>query len=409
VKAVSGYLRRTDRTYLAMCFGCSVFACIVLVSIGMEQLGGFTYNSVTGQVSGLGGYRSALMQAAASLVGLAAAVLLSRIDYHNLVDVWPFHVAVTWGLVLPTLVLRDFSLFGDKFVIGYAAPGSDNYSWYKIGAITFQPAELAKISFIMTFAMHLDKVRGRVNEPRELLKLLAHLLAPALLIHVQGDDGTMLIFLFIGLCMLFSAGLDWRYVLGALAAGISAVAVAFGFFSEKIGKSYQWIRILAVLDPENTSGWALDAATYNQYTYQQQRGEISLGAGQIFGRGLFSGSYVYIPNAWNDFILSWIGNAVGFVGTMLVLGVLFGVVIRTFATAMRSEDPLGSYICVGVGGAMLAQIIVNVGMNLRILPVIGVTLPFYSAGGSSVLMLYLCVGLVLSVYMHNKKSLFSAD
>ena len=89
-----------------------------------------------------------------------------------------------------------------------------------------------------------------------------------------------------------------------------------------------------------------------------------------------------------------------------VLGVLLALVIKTFATGARSEDLLGSYICAGIGGALMAQIAVNVGMNLRVLPVIGVTLPFYSAGGSSVLMLYICVGLVLSVYSHNTKSLF---
>ena len=90
----------------------------------------------------------------------------------------------------------------------------------------------------------------------------------------------------------------------------------------------------------------------------------------------------------------------------VVLGILFALVCKTFATGARSEDMLGSFICAGIGGALMAQIAVNVGMNLRVLPVIGVTLPFYSAGGSSVLMLYICVGLVLSVYMHNTKKLF---
>ena len=94
------------------------------------------------------------------------------------------------------------------------------------------------------------------------------------------------------------------------------------------------------------------------------------------------------------------------VQSTVYMGVLLALVIKTFATGARSEDLLGSYICAGIGGALMAQIAVNVGMNLRVLPVIGVTLPFYSAGGSSVLMLYICVGLVLSVYMHNTKSLF---
>ena len=111
-----------------------------------------------------------------------------------------------------------------------------------------------------------------------------------------------------------------------------------------------------------------------------------------------------MPNAHNDFILSWIGNAIGFVGLCIVLGALLALVIKTFATGARSEDLLGSYICAGIGGALMAQIAVNVGMNLRVLPVIGVTLPFYSAGGSSVLMLYICVGLsAVGLYAQHKE------
>ena len=158
--------------------------------------------------------------------------------------------------------------------------------------------------------------------------------------------------------------------------------------------------------PENTTGWAPSEAVWKNIIYQQQRGEIAIGSGGIFGNGLFGDRYYSVPNAHNDFILSWIGNSAGFVGCCVVLGVLFALVVKTFATGARSEDLLGSYICAGIGGALMAQIAVNVGMNLRLLPVIGVTLPFYSAGGSSVLMLYICVGLVLSVYSHNTKSLF---
>ena len=164
--------------------------------------------------------------------------------------------------------------------------------------------------------------------------------------------------------------------------------------------------ILAVIDPNNETGWAPSETVWKNIIYQQQRGEIAIGSGGIFGNGFFEGRYYSVPNAHNDFILCWIGNAAGFVGCCVVLGVLLAIIIKTFATGAGSEDMLGSFICAGIGGALMAQIFVNVGMNLRVLPVIGVTLPFYSAGGSSVLMLYICVGLVLSVYMHNTKKLF---
>ena len=404
LESIQRYWKRTDKTYLLLCILSSSFAVLALSSWAAKQGNGFALDDVTGQIVGVGDYRRAVVQAGAAAIGLCVAVLLSNIDYRSLVKVWPVHVAVTWGMVLPTLFIRNVTV--GPLTIGYNAGDTDNYSWYKLGSFTLQPTELAKISFILTFAMHLNNVRGKINEPKELGKLLLHMLAPILIIHIQGDDGTAIIYGIIACCMMFSAGLSWKYIIGAISAAAAAVAVAFGFFSDKIGKGYQWYRILAVIDPENKTGWAPSEAVWKNIIYQQQRGEIALGSGGIFGNGIFSGSYYSVPNAHNDFVFSWIGNATGFVGCCVVLGILFALVCKTFATGARSEDMLGSFICAGIGGALMAQIAVNVGMNLRVLPVIGVTLPFYSAGGSSVLMLYICVGLVLSVYMHNTKKLF---
>ena len=404
LESIQRYWKRTDKTYLLLCILSSSFAVLALSSWAAKQGSGFALDDVTGQIVGVGDYRRAVVQAGAAAIGLCVAVLLSNIDYRSLVKVWPVHVAVTWGMVLPTLFIRNVTV--GPLTIGYNAGDTDNYSWYKLGGFTLQPTELAKISFILTFAMHLNNVRGRINEPKELGKLLLHLAVPILIIHVQGDDGTAIIYAIIGCSMMFAAGLSWKYIIGALAAAGMAMAAAFAFFSDKIGKGYQWYRILAVLDPENKTGWAPSEAVWKNIIYQQQRGEIALGSGGIFGNGLFGGGYYSVPNAHNDFIFSWIGNVTGFVGCCVVLGVLFAIVIKTFLTGARSEDLLGTFICAGIGGALMAQIAVNVGMNLRVLPVIGVTLPFYSAGGSSVMMLYICVGLVLSVYIHNTKKLF---
>ena len=404
MESIQRYWKRTDKMYLLLCLFSSAMAVLALSSWAAKQGSGFAVDELTGQLTGIGDYRRAVVQAGAAAIGILVAILLSNIDYRSLVNVWPVHVVLTWGLVLPTLVIRNVTI--GPLTIGYNAGDTDNYSWYKLGGFTLQPTELAKISFILTFAMHLNNVRGRINEPKELGKLLLHLAAPILIIHVQGDDGTAIIYAIIGCSMMFAAGLSWKYIIGALAAAGAAVAAAFAFFSDKIGKGYQWYRILAVVDPENKTGWAPSEAVWKNIIYQQQRGEIALGSGGIFGNGVFGGSYYSVPNAHNDFIFSWIGNAAGFVGCCVVLGVLFAIVVKTFLTGARSEDLLGTFICAGIGGALMAQIAVNVGMNLRVLPVIGVTLPFYSAGGSSVMMLYICVGLVLSVYIHNTKKLF---
>ena len=172
------YLRRVDVVYLLLCAACSAISVVVLLSIGQTQLGSNNKASV---------------QLIASLLGLMLAVVFSTADYHALARAWPLHGVVAWGLVLPTLFLHNVNT--GLVTIGYDAGGTSNYSWYRVGGMTFQPAELAKISFILTLALHLSQVRGQVNRPKNLLLLFVHIALPAAAIHVQGDDGTALVFL----------------------------------------------------------------------------------------------------------------------------------------------------------------------------------------------------------------------
>ena len=196
------YLRRVDVVYLLLCAACSAISVVVLLSIGQTQLGSNNKASV---------------QLIASLLGLMLAVVFSTADYHALARAWPLHGVVAWGLVLPTLFLHNVNT--GLVTIGYDAGGTSNYSWYRVGGMTFQPAELAKISFILTLALHLSQVRGQVNRPKNLLLLFVHIALPAAAIHVQGDDGTALVFLGIGLVMLYAGGLSHWLVAGGLTAG----------------------------------------------------------------------------------------------------------------------------------------------------------------------------------------------
>lgn len=143
------YLRRVDVIYLLLCAACSAISIAVLVSIGQTQLGSNNKASV---------------QLIASLLGLMLAAVFSTADYHALARAWPLHGVVAWGLVLPTLFLHNVNT--GLVTIGYDAGGTSNYSWYRVGGMTFQPAELAKISFILTLALHLSQVRGQVNRPK---------------------------------------------------------------------------------------------------------------------------------------------------------------------------------------------------------------------------------------------------
>ena len=380
VKTIKRYFTQSDWLLLFLCMSCSAMSVTVLISYGLYQQGG---------------WRDAIVQGAASLLGIVGALILSRIDYRLLANVWPVHVVLTWGLVLLTLVKNKTI---GPITLGYAPSGTENYSWIRVGPLSLQPTELAKISFILTFAMHLDNVREKVNQPAVLAKLLLHILVPAALIHIQGDDGTVLIFLSIGAVMLFSAGISLRYVFGAITLAVCGVAAML--VTGKGLSSYQIQRVMALYD---SSLATTNPQLYKEVMYQQDAGRVSIGSGQIFGRGLFQPDHNYVPEARNDFLFSYMAEGIGFVGCVIVLIVLFSIAFKTLATALRSREPLGTHICAGVFASLLFQIIVNLGMNLRLLPVIGVTLPFFSSGGSSALMMYLCMGLVLSVYAHNPK------
>ena len=218
-------------------------------------------------------------------------------------------------------------------------------------------------------------------------------LLPVLAIHIQGDDGTALVFLGIGLVMVFAGGISGWLVAGGLAAASGGAALLLKLRPGLL-KGYQAKRIFAVLDPENPA--LADIA------YQQNKGAMAIGTGGLTGTGLW-GEHVFVPNSWNDFIFSYLANAMGFVRAVTVLLLLLGISVRILLAALQSTDALGRYLCVGIFAALFWQCIINLGMNLQVLPVIGVTLPFFSAGGSSVVMVYLCVGLVLAVSRKNRR------
>ena len=275
----------------------------------------------------------------------------------------------------------------------------DDKAWLPIPftSISFQPSELLKISFIITFAYHLSKVKDQLNRPKQLLFLCIHGAIPCGLIHLQGDDGTVLVMAVIFASMLFVAGLSWKYIVPVLAMIPPAAVVLWNFFLDDDKKN----RILAIIRPE-----LVDSAI----TWQQDRGLISIGNGGLWGNGIFmeTGQFRYVPEVYNDFIFTYIGETVGFIGCIAVLAALAFLCIRILHNALHALDDLGKFICVGVFAMMAIQIIINIGMCLGVLPVIGVTLPFLSAGGTSTGTLYLGIGVVLSVYMHSGKDMLFA-
>ncbi|MGL5973226.1 MAG: FtsW/RodA/SpoVE family cell cycle protein [Oscillospiraceae bacterium] len=362
------YYKRTDKILIALCFACSFFSCLVLLSISQYF---FTSN------------RLFLVQAIASVIGIFLAIFISKIDYRTICDFNFYHVIITWGFVLAT------------FFIGSQRGGADDKAWIQLPlGMTFQPTEIAKFSFILTFAAHLDKVKDKTNDFKTLFLLVLHGAAPIIIVHFQGDDGTALVFFFVFMTMLFCAGLSIKYFLfsGSFAVIVSPIIWNF------ILSEHQRLRILTIFMPE------LDLKGIGFQAYQ---GKVSIGSGGIWGTGLFSGAHRSIPEMQNDFIFAYIGEALGLVGSMVVLVLLTAICIKILMTSKFSDDNLGMLIAVGVSSVFIAQIILNIGMCLSLMPVIGVTLPFFSSGGTSVTSMYVGIGLVLSIYFHNKDLWFN--
>jgi len=365
---IADYIREIDKVLLIFVFAASAFGCLAVMSATA-----YTEN-----------LRQFITQLIAMLVGIALAIFISNIDYKTM-QKWWFLVAAVG--VVPVIL---------TFFIGFAPAGTDDKAWLLLpGNISFQPAELLKIAFVITFSTHLVKVKATINKIKTLIPLVLHGVFPVLLIHFQGDDGTALVFGIMFICMLFSAGLKLRYFAAAFALAIVAAPLAFFFVLNEDQKA----RILYLFDLEsNLQGIG----------YQQWMGRVALANGGIFGQGLFSGSLTQsqgVPKGYNDFIFVCIGEELGILGCLTVLILLSVICFRCINIARTAADDAGMYIAVGIFAMLFAQSVINLGMCMSLLPVIGITLPFFSAGGSSLLCLMCGIGVVLSVHKHRNSGL----
>ena len=369
---IADYIRECDKIMFILCIFATSFGCISVLSATRH----------TGELSDF------LTQVIAMLLGLTAAVVISLFDFSTFIKYWPLAAAV--GLI-PVIL---------TFFIGYAPPGTDDKAWLYVFGISFQPSELLKVMFLITFSAHLTAVKERINELKNLLLLCAHGFTPAVLIHFQGDDGTALVFIIMALGMMYAAGVRLRYFLLAL----SGLLVASPFIYFFVMNDDQRTRIWSIFNIE---------ADIKGAGYQQYRGRVALANGGWFGQGYLKGSLTQsagVPEGHNDFIFTLIGEEWGFVGCMVVILVLGAICLRCLQVARMCRKDTGKYICIGVFAMLLTHIIINIGMCTSILPVIGITLPFFSAGGASLGCLYLSVGLVLSVYNHrNDRMLYLRD
>ncbi len=323
-------------------------------------------------------------QLTVTVIGLLAAVLLSFIDYE--------HIAAFWTVIAGfSVVVMVYTLFFGVAVQG--SGGVNAKAWISLAGRTFQTSELVKILFMITYAKHLSliKARGKLKNPLHVLLLSGHAAVPVLLCHFQGDDGAAIVFFFMFLCMSLGGGIQLRYF--ALLGGLIALAVPFIW--NNVLSEYQINRFTSVYNLD-------DPSVQLNEGYQQYQGRLSIGSGQLFGKGLFNGNRVetnLVTFQHSDFIFSVAGEELGFIGCTAIILLLFLYLVRILHIANKARDDLGRCICFGFFGLIALQTVSNIGMCLALLPVMGVTLPFFSAGGSSAVCLYFGFGLVQGVYM----------
>ncbi len=366
--AIWEYIKSVDKLLLFFCLTASATSLVLLYSI-IEN--GFLPSN-----------KLLIIQSIAILLGIGVAIVVSLFDYHTLAALWKLYLPVSVLLVLLTFT-----------PLGITREGSDDQAWLPLGPTTFQPSELLKLAFIFTFALHLEKVRENLNKPLNLLLLCLHGIAPTALIALQGDFGSALVFLFIFVVMIFTAGLSWKYILGGVGLVAASAPLIWNFVLSG-DRQYLQERIKIAFHPE------LDPLGAG---YQQMKGRTALGSGQIFGKGLFAEDLIFPSEGYNDFIFSYVGQVLGFVGCIAVVLLLSLICVKILLVSRASKDPLGCYLCAGIFAIFIFQMTVNIGMVLCLLPVIGVTLPFISSGGTSVVTSYLAIGIVLSVYRQNKQ------
>ena len=362
---------------------------ILVATVAISSIYGYVLIISSTNVLGAAQFRNLLVHIVAAVIGFALMFALSKSDYNHMIKYSKYLYA--FGVI----ILVFTYVFGKGDEVG-------NRSWIRVHiagtTVGGQPSEIVKITFIMTFARHLESVKDDINKIKNILLLGLHFAVIFGLIIIEGDLGTALVYTFIFISMCFAAGVSLWYFLAALFAAAVASPLIWNLMED-----YQRKRILVGFDP------SLDPADKG---FQALTSRRAIGSGGLLGAGYGKGYYTQrgiIPKQWTDFIYSAAGEEFGFVGAILVLALLAVVISRVFVISCKARNTAGSLICIGVMAMLIAHTVENIGMCLGLLPVIGIPLPFFSYGGSSILSSLLAIGIVLSVNSRRNIYYFTRD
>jgi len=327
--------------------------------------------------------REVIVQSVAYGIGLVLVLFLVNIEYTRFQE-WIRPIYIGSIILLLSVYLP---------VIGVEHYGAR--SWINLGFMDFQPSEIVKITFILVMADYLDRHQRDLRHFTGLGKAMLYA-APFILIVVKDDLGSALVFIAIWIAMVFYAGLDYKIFFQCAMATVVMIPFVYHFMAD-----HQKERIDAFLHPSNLS---------LEGNYQVYQSKIAIGSGGVFGKGLFHGTQKgleYLPVRNSDFIFSVICEELGFVGGALVIGIYCWFIYSIARTARDCGDNFGSLLVMGIIGMLAFQIFENIAMTMGIMPVTGITLPFLSYGGSSIVSAMIALGFVMNVAIKNKDVSFN--
>lgn len=365
---LSDFFQQADLVLLGLCCSASLYGILLIFSATRYKKS----------------ERYVLVQTAALLLGIMVYIAFSVVDLEMLLKRWKLVAAFNAGFIL--LLLTPF---------GVVRGGNRAWLQFPYFPVTIGPAEVVKISFTLLLGWQLAWLQEEKRDLRSFRSAASvglHTLALCgLYFVVSGDMGNVLVFFFIFLCMAFVAGFPLRWF--ALVLGGGGAAVVAAWFLDLI-PNYMRQRFLVIFDHSYDplgAGW------------QQSRSLLAIGSGGVRGQGFLNGTQSQsasgqsLPERWTDLVFSVCGEELGMIGCILIMLLLLAIIFRVLLVAQKARSHFECYVCVGMAAMLIFQTVINIGMCLFVMPTIGITLPFFSYGGSSVLTLYMAMGVVSGI------------
>ena len=379
--SIREFFRKGDLLLLSLCLAASGFGLVLIFSATRY----------------IGGYRNIIIQALAICLGVAVYILLSSVDIELFTEKsWKWMLA--FNVVINGLILTP---------LGYEAGG--NRSWLSIPGfpVNLQPGEIAKLTFVLLLAWQITRLQERgISRPSSVFQIAGHTLVMFGIIAVtSGDFGMGLTYLFIFVIMAWAGGVKKRwFLLAAVVCVVGAVVIW-----PRISHMYFAQRFAVVIDHLLGNPDTLYEQTQGA-GWQQTRSILAIGSGGLTGMGYLNGVQTQslykqsLPARETDEIFAVCGEEFGLVGCVLLLLLLGAIILRCIWVARRACSPRSALIAMGYAGMLLAQVGVNVGMCLYIFPVVGLTLPFISYGGSSIVTMFAAMGIISGIKMRSLPS-----